>query len=74
MNEVVILEQFLSVPWGVLLHCIGVLNDFLNLFLLFFFYFCGILVYSPTAESSLIVQLWDLFLLLRGRLLRAMIS
>ena len=64
MNEVIILEQFLSVPWRVLLHSISMLNDFLNLLLLFLFNFCGILVYPATAERSLIVQLWDLFLLL----------
>jgi hypothetical protein len=64
MNEVIILEQFLSISWRVLLHSISVLNDFLNLLLLFLFNFCGILVYSSAAERSLIVQWWDLFLLL----------
>jgi hypothetical protein len=74
MNEVIILEQFLSIPWWILLHCIGVLNNFFNLFLFFLFDFCGILAYSGTAESSLIVQWRDLFFLLTDRLLRAEIS
>ena len=58
MNEVVILKQFLSVSWRVLLHGVGMLNDFLDL-ILFLFNFGGILVYSSAAlavsESSLIV-------------------
>lgn len=77
MNVDVIFKQFLSIPWRVLLHCIGVLNNFFDLVLLFLFNFCGILVDPPTSlltESSLIVQGMSLLLLLTSRLLRAVIS
>lgn len=77
MNEIVILKQFLSVSWWVLLHGVGMLNDFLDL-ILFLFNFGGILIYSSAAlavsESSLIVQRRDLLLLLASRLVRAVFN